>query len=266
MSGRISLFRLVLVCVVGIVGAWALYFWVGSGNRLAEFNPVRNFPHVNIVQRAVNHQIEAASRQALGNIVGHQVLRRWSELLLVAIDSKCPVEPWNKDRSVESCFPAFRSEIWRSTFRHHLDCCETIQMFSFRLPEVVEHYWDGNRAVKRNNWVDSYGYPRSVIEPLSLSGNLILYNHLSMLLARNVSIVSGSPERASRSSQHHPIKNYFPPWHLMVAAFTGLCCSWWGWRTLCAERRENAATFVFLSGLCVWVYSVYGFLQWSEKF
>jgi hypothetical protein len=94
-----------------------------------------------------------------------------------------------------------------------------------------------------------------------LYASLLLY--LPSHFVSDSGVDGSGDERTNGGSQHKPIKHYLPPWHLVVAALAGLLGSWWGWRMLCSETRENIATVVLLCGLSIWGYAVYGFLFWS---
>lgn len=60
------------------------------------------------------------------------------------------------------------------------------------------------------------------------------------------------------------VKHPLPEWRFMMAAFAGLFGSGWGWWQLQRNERENWwILLIFLGGLGVWGYAVFGLLNWS---
>jgi hypothetical protein len=81
-----------------------------------------------------------------------------------------------------------------------------------------------------------------------------------------MSVVNGGSSSASGGHERKNIEQYFPPGYLVMAALTGLFGIGIGWWNLRCERYEIVSTFIFLSGLGLWGYAVFGLLDWSFKF
>jgi CHASE2 domain-containing sensor protein len=68
---------------------------------------------------------------------------------------------------------------------------------------------------------------------------------------------------ASQSKETENIQQNFPPWHFVVAALAGFVGTFVGWWNLRDGRRGPVSTFIFLCGLALWGYAVFGALGWS---
>jgi hypothetical protein len=163
---------------------------------------------------------------------------------------------WITRTALNSLTNRERLPIW-GTFAN-LRCRPSDDAMSWRLAVVcyknlimeLKTGWRGLSVLVYQLYVDSK--PRSALCP-----------HFAPHFVSDSSIDASGDERTNGGNQHKQIKHYLPPWHLVVAALAGLSGSWWGWRTLCSEMRENIATVVLLCGVGLWGYAVYGLLFWS---
>jgi hypothetical protein len=121
------------------------------------------------------------------------------------------------------------------------------------------------------HWANFYNSTLDAHHLLSLKSSLLLnliirFVHRSELASSNAGINCGSNESTKYGKECAKIKHNLPPWRFVMAAFVGIFGGWWGWWNLRRERRQIAATFVFLIGTCFWVYAVHGLLIWGIQF
>jgi hypothetical protein len=86
------------------------------------------------------------------------------------------------------------------------------------------------------------------------------------LPASDDGIYSGGYERSTSHDKSQPIKNYLPPWSLMVAALTGIIFGYIGYSRLVDGRQDICSIVLLLGGICLWFCSVYWFMQWKFGF
>lgn len=110
----------------------------------------------------------------------------------------------------------------------------------------------------------TYGSFYFFLEQRSLTLNLeIGLIHVAQLLVGDAGIPKSRTEGSKRSNSKSYIQRNFPPWHLVMAALTGLffiSYGWWG-----VVRRERIFyVMVWIAGCILWTGSVIGFLSWSS--
>jgi len=89
-------------------------------------------------------------------------------------------------------------------------------------------------------------------------------NSSGSLLTSVIHLEPGKNSVSDNRSYTNQFGGRFPPRRLWIPAFCGLIVGWWGWHNLRNDRRLSWGTIAFLSGIILWGYEVYRFVEWSR--